>query len=134
MLTPESSSPAARSLLEGVDSIAAARARYPELPEAFRAEVDSISPSRHIDLWSPNTVMRVMHDQGDPLIPVGESRRMVQALQQQRPDVPVYYTRPTSSATSAPTPKPISDQCCAARSNSTATCTTSSPSPANRDG
>ena len=53
MLTPESSSPAARSLLEGVDSIAAARARYAELPEAFRAEVDSISPSRHIDLWSP---------------------------------------------------------------------------------
>ena len=37
-------------------------------------------------------MMRVMHDRGDPLIPVGESRRMVQALQQQRPDVPVYYT------------------------------------------
>ena len=64
----------------------------PNFPESFRAEVDSIAPSHHIDLWSANTVMRVMHDRGDPLIPVGESRRMVRALQQQRPDVPVYYT------------------------------------------
>ena len=92
MLTPESESPAARALLEGPGSIGEARERYRELSETFRADVDSISPSHHIDLWSPNTVMRVMHDQGDPLIPVGESRRMVGALQQQRPDVPVYYT------------------------------------------
>ena len=92
MLTPESESPAARALLDGATSIADARALYAELPEAFRAEVDSIAPSHHIDLWSSNTVMRVMHDRGDPLIPVGESRRMVQALHQQRPDVPVYYT------------------------------------------
>lgn len=92
MLTPELESSAARALLEGTDSIAEARGRYAELPESFRAEVDSIAPSHHIYLWSPDTVMRVMHDQGDPLIPVGESRRMVQALQQQRPDVPVYYT------------------------------------------
>ena len=92
MLTPESESPSARALLEGVGSIGEARERYGELSETFRADVDSISPSHHIDLWSPNTVMRVMHDQGDPLIPVGESRRMVRALQQQRPDVPVYYT------------------------------------------
>ena len=92
MLTPELESSAARALQEGTDSIAEARGRYAELPESFRAEVDSIAPSHHIDLWSPDTVMRVMHDQGDPLIPVGESRRMVQALQQQRPDVPVYYT------------------------------------------
>ncbi len=92
MLTPESESPAAQSLLEGTDSIAEARARYAELPESFRAEVDSIAPSHHIARWSPKTVMRVMHDRGDPLIPVGESRRMVQALQEQRPDVSVYYT------------------------------------------
>ena len=92
MLTPEAESPAARALLDETMSISEARARYAELPEAFRAEVDSISPSHHIDLWSSNTVMRVMHDRGDPLIPVGESRRMVRALQQQRADVPVYYT------------------------------------------
>ena len=92
MLTPESESPAARALLEGVGSIGEARQYYSELSQDFRDDVDSIAPSYHIDLWSPNTVMRVMHDQGDPLIPVGESRRMVRALQQQRPDVPVYYT------------------------------------------
>ena len=92
MLTPESDTPAAQALLQGPDSIATARRLYTELPENFRADTDSISPSRHIDLWSPNTVMRVMHDQGDPLIPVGESRRLVQALRQHRPEVPVYYT------------------------------------------
>ena len=92
MLTPESESPVAQALLEGTGSIAEARARYAELPESFRAEVDSIAPSHHIARWSPNTVMRVMHDRGDPLIPVGESRRLVQALQQQRPDVSLYYT------------------------------------------
>ena len=92
MLTPESDSPAARALLEGVGSITEARDQYAGLPEDFREEVDSISPSHHIHQWSADTVMRVMHDQGDPLIPVGESRRMVQALQQKRPDVPVHYT------------------------------------------
>ena len=92
MLTPESDSPAARVLLEGTDSIAAAQEQYARLPEAFRDDVDSISPARHIEAWSANTVMRVMHDQGDPLIPVGESRRMVRALQQHRPDITVYYT------------------------------------------
>lgn len=92
MLTPESESPAARALLEGTDSIAEARGRYAELPESFRDEVDSIAPSHHVAGWSPHTVMRVMHDRGDPLIPVGESRRLVRALQQQRPDVAVYYT------------------------------------------
>ena len=92
MLMPASESPAARALLEGTESVAEARARYAELPESFRAEVDSIAPSHHITQWSGNTVMRVMHDRGDPLIPVGESHRLVQALQQQRPDVSVYYT------------------------------------------
>ena len=92
MLTPLAHLPAAQSLLDGTGSVAEARELYSDLPEAFRDEVDSISPSRHIDLWSANTVMRVMHDQGDPLIPVGESRRMVRALQQQRPDVTAYYT------------------------------------------
>ena len=92
MLTPLTPDPAAQSLLEGTNSIAEARARYAELPETFRAEVDSIAPSHHITQWSANTVMRVMHDRGDPLIPVGESRRLVQALRQQRPDVSVYYT------------------------------------------
>ena len=92
MLSEEPDSAAAQSLREGTDSIMAARQLYTKLPGDFRARVDSISPSRHVGLWSRNTAMRVMHDRGDPLIPAGESRRLVDALQQQRPDVTVYYT------------------------------------------
>ena len=80
------------SLLAGVDSTAEARRLYDQLPADFRQEVDSISPSQHVQQWSANTAMRVMHDVGDPLIPVGESRRLVEALREQRPEVEVYYT------------------------------------------
>ena len=92
MLTPESDSEAARRLLAGVGSVAEARELYDQLPDAFRADVDAISPSMYVEQWSGDTVMRVMHDRGDPLIPVGESRRLVAALQEQRPDVATYYT------------------------------------------
>ena len=37
-------------------------------------------------------MIRVMHDRGDAVIPVGESRRLVAALRQERPDVELYYT------------------------------------------
>ena len=80
------------SLLDGVDSLDEARRLYDQLPEEFRQRVDSISPSQHIQRWSSHTAMRVMHDRGDPLIPAGESRRLVDALQRQRPDITVYYT------------------------------------------
>ena len=83
---------AGRSLLAGVDSIAEARRLYEQLPAEFRQRVDSISPSQYVGQWSGRTAMRVMHDRGDPLIPAGESRRLVNALQQQRPDISVYYT------------------------------------------
>lgn len=86
------STEAAFALLAGVDYIGHARWRYAQLTEDFRAEVDSIAPSHHVGQWSANTAMRVMHDVGDPLIPVGESRRLVDALREQRPDVEVYYT------------------------------------------
>ena len=86
------STEAAFALLEGVGHIEEARWRYGQLTEMFRAEVDSIAPSHHVGQWSANTAMRVMHDVGDPLIPVGESRRLVDALWEQRPDVEVYYT------------------------------------------
>ena len=92
MLTPLTPAPAAQALLAGADTIGEARRQYDRLPEDFRAEVYAISPSHHIASWSPHTVMMVMHDQGDPLIPVGESRRLVAALAQERPDVPVHYT------------------------------------------
>ena len=83
---------AAFAMLAGVDYIAQARWRYAQLTEDFRAEVDSIAPSHHVGEWGENTAMRVMHDVGDPLIPVGESRRLVDALGEQRPEVEVYYT------------------------------------------
>ncbi len=86
------SAEAALALLAGVDYIGQARWRYEQLTEDFRAEVDSIAPSHHVGQWSGNTAMRVMHDVGDPLIPVGESRRLVDDLLEQRPDVEVYYT------------------------------------------
>ena len=82
----------AMALLEGVDSIREARWFYANLPAEFRQRVDSISPSQYVGQWSRHTAMRVMHDRGDPLIPAGESRRLVDALQQQRPDITVYYT------------------------------------------
>ena len=80
------------SLLAGVDSIEEARRLYDQLPAEFRQRVAAISPSQHIQQWGAQTEMRVMHDRGDPLIPAGESRRLVAALQQQRPDIAVYYT------------------------------------------
>ena len=86
------STEAAFALLAGVGHIGEARWRYEQLTEEFRAEVDSIAPSNRVGQWSGNTAMRVMHDVGDPLIPVGESRRLVDALREQRPDVEVYYT------------------------------------------
>ena len=92
MLTPESDSPAAQRLLAGVSSVAEAQELYHQLPDDFRADVDAISPSQYLSSWNNDTVMRVMHDRGDPLIPVGESRRLVAALQEQRPDVATHYT------------------------------------------
>ena len=86
------STEAAFAMLAGVDYIGMARWRYAQLSDNFRTRVDSIAPSHHVEQWSSDTAMRVMHDVGDPLIPVGESRRLVDALEEQRPDVEVYYT------------------------------------------
>ena len=86
------STEAAFALLAGVGYVGEARWRYAQLTEEFRVRVDSIAPSHHVGQWSANTAMRVMHDAGDPLIPVGESRRLVSALGNQSPEVEVYYT------------------------------------------
>ena len=61
-------------------------------PASFKSDVDAISPSRYVGHWSGVTVIRVMHDHGAAVIPVGESRRLVAALRQERPDVELYYT------------------------------------------
>ena len=34
----------------------------------------------------------MMHDRGDAVVPVDESRRLAAALRQERPDVELYYT------------------------------------------
>ena len=86
------STAAAFALLTGAEHIGQARWWYAQLSDDFRSRVDSIAPSHHVGQWSSNTAMRVMHDVGDPLIPVGESRRLVDALREQRPEVGMYYT------------------------------------------
>ena len=88
----EPSSHTRDALLEGVGSIGQARGLYERLPAGFRSDVAAISPSQYVGHWSAGTVIRVMHDRGDAVIPVGESRRLVAALRYERPDVEFYYT------------------------------------------
>ena len=80
------------AFLAGADSIAAARRLYEALPDGFRSDVATLSPSRYIGDWNGDTVIRVMHDRGDTVIPVGESRRLAGALERERPNIEVYYT------------------------------------------
>ncbi len=88
----EPSSDALNALLEGVGSIGEARRLYVQLPASFRSDVAAISPSQYVGHWSGGTVIRVMHDRGDAIIPVEESRRLVAALRQEQPDLKLYYT------------------------------------------
>ena len=91
-LLAEPSSDALNALLEGVGSIGEARRLYVQLPASFRSDVAAISPSQYVGHWSGGTVIRVMHDRGDAIIPVEESRRLVAALRQEQPDLKLYYT------------------------------------------
>ena len=91
-LLAEPPSDARDALLEGVHSIEEARRLYERLPDSFKSDADSISPSQYVGHWSGGTVIRVMHDRGDAVIPVEESRRLAAALRQERPDVKLYYT------------------------------------------
>ena len=91
-LLAEPASDASHALREGVDSVLEAQRVYDGLPAIFRSDVDSVSPSHHVGQWSNDTILRVMHDRGDAVIPVGESRRLVAVLHQERPDLEVYYT------------------------------------------
>ena len=91
-LLAEPPSDARDALLEGVHSIEEARRLYERLRDSFKSDADSISPSQYVGHWSGGTVIRVMHDRGDAVIPVEESRRLAAALRQERPDVELYYT------------------------------------------
>lgn len=80
------------ALLEGSASIHQAHRSVEMMPATFRRDVAAVSPSQHVRGWSSETVIRIMHDRGDAVIPVSESRRLVAALADQRPDVRVYHT------------------------------------------
>ena len=84
---------AAAALLDaGVITLTQAQSWYAQTPLRFRADVAAVSPSAHLDGISPHTTIRLMHDRGDLLIPVGESRRLYDALRRQRPDLAAHYT------------------------------------------
>ncbi|MDE2938441.1 MAG: hypothetical protein OXR67_05930 [Chloroflexota bacterium] len=69
-----------RRLLDGTDPQEAKRLLN-QMPPHFLEELDGISPRNHIDNYKNRLL--VMHDVGDPLIPVGESRRLVETLRSQ---------------------------------------------------
>jgi acetyl esterase/lipase len=65
-------------LLEGTTP-AKAEELFQRLPESFRREMASISPSTHLEGLKARLL--IMHDQADLLIPVAESRRLAEALE-----------------------------------------------------
>jgi acetyl esterase/lipase len=67
-----------RQLLEGV-TLEEAEALFQRLPQDFRQEMMRVSPSAHISNLEARLL--IMHDQADLLIPVVESRRLVDALE-----------------------------------------------------
>ncbi len=68
-----------RRLLEGT-TLEEAAALFDRMPEDFRQGLKDISPSVHLS--GVRARLLIMHDVGDPLIPVGESRRLVKTLQE----------------------------------------------------
>ena len=69
-----------RRLLDGTDPQEAGELLN-QMPADFLEELDGISPSNHINNFENRLL--IMHDVGDPLIPVGESRRLVETLRSQ---------------------------------------------------
>lgn len=69
-----------RRLLDGTDPVEAERLLN-QMPPDFLEKLDGISPRNHIDSYRNRLL--IMHDVGDPLIPVGESRRLVETLRSQ---------------------------------------------------
>lgn len=66
-----------RRMLAGT-TLEEAEALFRRLPNDFRQEMISVSPSAHISNLEARLL--IMHDQADLLIPVAESRRLVEAL------------------------------------------------------
>ena len=70
----------ARQLLEGATPEQAANL-LAQLPADFRRKLEEISPSNH--LGQVKAKLLIMHDVGDSLIPVEESRRLVATLREE---------------------------------------------------
>ncbi len=68
------------ALLNGGLTISEAQGWYAQLPDAYRQQARTISPSTIVGKIGPETNVLLMHDRGDPLIPVGESRRLAAAF------------------------------------------------------
>ena len=68
-----------RRLLEGT-SLEEAEEIYQMLPAEFRADMESISPSAHVDGLKAR--LMIMHDRHDRLVPAAESRRLAEALEE----------------------------------------------------
>ena len=68
-----------RRLLEGT-SLEEAEEIYQMLPAEFRADMESISPSAHLDGLKAR--LMIMHDRDDRLVPAAESRRLAEALEE----------------------------------------------------
>lgn len=66
-------------LLEGT-SLKEAEDIYQLLPAEFRADMESISPSAHVDGLKAR--LMIMHDRYDRLVPAAESRRLASALEE----------------------------------------------------
>ena len=69
-----------RRLLDGTNPTEAERLLN-QMPSDFLEELDGISPRNRIHNFQNRLL--IMHDVGDPLIPVGESRRLVEAERNQ---------------------------------------------------
>lgn len=80
------------ALLQSDVSLPAAQRWYAATPPAFQEQVRAVSPAAHLDGLHPQTAILLMHDRGDRLIPVGESRRLNAALRQIQDGPVVKYT------------------------------------------
>ena len=80
------------AILRGAVGLDAAQRWYAATPPAFREQVRAVSPAAHLVGLHPQTAILLMHDRGDRLIPVGESRRLNAGLRQLADGPAVKYT------------------------------------------
>ena len=80
------------AIRRGDVSLDAAQRWYAATPPAFRQQVRAVSPAAHLDGLHSETAILLMHDRGDLLIPVGESRRLNAGLRQFADGPTVKYT------------------------------------------